>query len=84
MIIGTSRVVDSGLSPAFLAIRNTREKLREAGSHCSNIYIPNLKNTLEDLFDNGTASPFDMDCNGITLFHVSKTSVPHDFIKRQY
>lgn len=71
MVIGTSRFVDSDLSPAFLAIRNAREKLLGVGWHGADIYITNLKNALEDLFDNGAASPFDTDRDGNNLLYVS-------------
>ena len=72
IIVGTSRLVDSNLSPAFLAVRNAREKLKEAGFHRSNIYILNLENALKDLFNNGKASPLDTDRSGHTLLYVSK------------
>ena len=71
-IISTSRLVDSNTSPAFIAVQNAREELNETGFHRSNICIPNLKLALEDLFDNGEASPLDIDRDGSTLLYVSK------------
>ena len=72
MVIGTSRVVDSNLSPGFLAIRNVEGKLKKVLWRGSKRRITNLKETLEDLFDNGAASPFDTDCNGNNLLYVRK------------
>ena len=72
MIFATDRLVDPNISPAFLAIRNTREELKEAGFNRSSICIPRLKNTLEVLFENQKASPLDMDRDGSTLLYVSK------------
>ena len=77
-IISTCRLVDSNTSPAFIAVRNAREELETTGFHRSNICIPNLKSALEDLFDNGKASPLDIDCDGSTLLYVSKYSASYE------
>ena len=72
MIVGTDRLVDPNISPAFLAVRNTREELKEDDFNRSSICIPILKNALEDLFESQKASPLDMDHDGTTLLYVSK------------
>ena len=76
MIVGTDRLVDPNISPAFLAVRNTREELKETGFIDSSICIPKLKTALEDLFESQTASPFDMDHDRSTLLYVSKSIAP--------
>lgn len=73
IIVGTDRLVDPNISLAFLAVRNTREELKEAGFNRSSICIPRLKNALEDLFENQKASPLDMDRDGSTLLYISKS-----------
>ena len=80
MVIGASRFVNSDLSPAFLAIRNAQVELNGAGWQASKVCIINLKAALEDLFNNGAASPFDTDCDGNNLLYVSTTSamILHD------
>lgn len=79
IIVGTNRLVDANVSPALLAVRNSKEELKEAGFHRSNMCISNLQNALEDLFENRKASPFDTDRNGNTLLYVRKLSASYDF-----
>ena len=79
MIVGTDRLVDPDISPAFLAVRNAREELKDAGFDRSSICIPRLQNALEDSFENKKASPLDMDHDGNTLLYVSKSITSFDF-----
>ncbi|KAF2197110.1 hypothetical protein GQ43DRAFT_223224 [Delitschia confertaspora ATCC 74209] len=67
IMIGTSRLVDRKLSPAFRAIMDTKEELWEAGLH--HICIPKLQNTLQNLFNQQKASALDTDTNGRTLLN---------------
>ena len=74
MIIGTSRLVDPNLSPAFLAVSDMRDQLKKDGFDCSPTYVPKLKAALDNFFNSGKASPFDTDRNGNTLLYVRKTN----------
>jgi len=69
IVIGTSRLVDPNMSPAFRAIANTKEELYKTGLH--RLLIPRLQATLQDLFDEKEASVLDTDSNGNTLLNVS-------------
>ena len=78
MVVGTDRLVDPDISPAFLAVRDAREELKNAGFDRSSICIPRLQNALEDSFENQKASPLDMDHDGNTLLYVSKSIASFD------
>lgn len=68
IVIGTTRLVDSKVSPAFRAVLDTKEQLHDTGLH--HIYIPKLQDTLQDLFEKQLASALDTDHNGRTLLNV--------------
>ena len=74
MIVGTSRLVDRNRSPAFLAVSDMRDQLKQDGFDCSPTYVPKLKAALDNFFNSGKASPFDTDRNGNTLLYVRKTN----------
>ena len=84
MVVGTSRLINSDESPAFLAVQNTRKELKTHGFHRSGICIPRLKNALTELFEQQKASPVDIDRNGNTLLYVSKIMDFFKFASFQY
>ncbi|KAL8792563.1 MAG: hypothetical protein Q9195_004862 [Heterodermia aff. obscurata] len=67
IVVGTHRLVDSTVSPAFCAIKFAREELYNRGSH--HITIPTLERNLRYLFEEGRASPRDTDHQGRTLLN---------------
>lgn len=69
IIVGTSRFVDRHKSPAFIAIRDTKNAIYATGQH--NTHINRLFCTLKGLFDEQKASVLDVDCNGRTLLNAS-------------
>ena len=75
IVVGTSRLVDSRTSPAFLAIANSRKEVRElqeAGRYSGQRHITTqLHNTLQRMFDNAEASALDVDSDGRTVLNVS-------------
>lgn len=76
IVVGTHRLVDSAVSPAFCAIKFAREELYNRGLH--HITIPTLQRNLQYLFEEHRASPYDVDYQGRTLLNVSKKN---SFIK---
>ena len=79
IVVGTSRLVDSNASPAFLAILNAKEKLSKLREDELSIYahdiVTQLHNTLQRMFDNAEASALDVDSNGHTVLNVSLCSL---------
>ncbi|KAI4657051.1 uncharacterized protein J4E79_007667 [Alternaria viburni] len=75
IVIGTSRLVDSQMSPAFLAIANTDNELSELKHPqltCRHPHVvAQLHNTLQRIFDDGEASALDVDSDGRTVLNVS-------------
>ena len=72
IVVGTSRLVDSKTSPAFLAIAITLDELWENGQH--HVSIPRLQHTLQNLFNDRKASVLDTDSNGDTILSVRWSS----------
>jgi hypothetical protein len=71
IVIGTTRLVDPSVSPAFRAIYEAEEDLLSyTPSHAC---IAGLQRTLQDLFDQRRASALDTDRHGRTLLNVSNT-----------
>ena len=78
IIFGTSRLVDSKISPAFLAVTKAGcelWELRRAGQDRRKHHIlTQLHNALQQLFDNSEGSVLDVDSDGRTILNVSISS----------